>query len=617
MRLRHLYRVFRPWRLYIASSIALEAIASFSEAAALIAIGPLAQLTANGADHFTGSLGPIHLDVSASTLVLVAALCVIASFALQTVSAYVASRTTASFERAARMEVYDSYLQASLAKQLADREGRLQTRFGGFVNQSAQTMGSLTSLARSGISMLVLFAGALVINPLFAGVMLAFASALTLLMRPLNNYSRRLTREAAAVQVKAAEQVAETTANIREVRIFHAIEPLRRETQRLVDVLTNLRKRQSFVGSIVSPTYQSLGLLLVIAMLGFASTMDGIDLAALGAVALMLLRSVSYGQQLQSTLQRLTTSTPYVEMLADAVNGFRASREPTGARSLDSIENVAFHHVSFTYPANTDRSGLDSSGQTALALNDVTLSFSTGEIVGIAGPSGSGKSTLAQLLLGLRRPTEGQVTVNGIPISELDPRAWARHVAFVPQETRLLHTTARENIRFFRDWITDREVEEAAARAGIAEVIKALPDGFDTEVGAATRSLSGGQLQRLSIARALAGNPSVVVLDEPTSALDAHSELLIRDAIERLDDHVLRIVIAHRLTTLAICDRLVVIRNGRIEADGPAEDVLRDDPFLRDAIERGYLDIEPDRFPASQTELPQPAEKPVSSQART
>jgi ABC-type multidrug transport system fused ATPase/permease subunit len=603
MRILRLYRAFRPWRFPIAASVVLEGVASVAEAGALVAVGPLAQLTAEGSDQFQGSVGPFRLDLPASRLVLVAVTLVAISFVLQLLSAYVSARTSASFERSARLRVYTSYLHASLSAQLADREGRLQTRFGGFVNQSAQTMGGVTSLARSGISMAILFVGALVISPGFASAMVLFAAGLMLLMRPLISYSRRLTRRAAAMQVTAAEQVAETTANVREIRLFDAVGPLLRRAEHLVDELTQIRRKQSFIGGIIAPSYQSLGLLLVVGMLGVASRLEGIDLAALGAVALMLLRSVSYGQQLQSTLQRLTTSTPYVEMLLDAVEHFESRRDDRGDTELDHVEEITFEHVDFTYQA--DSPGNEDHDRVR-ALTDVSIALHRGEIVGIAGPSGSGKSTFAQLLLGLRRPTAGRVTVNGVPIHQFDATSWARQIAFVPQESRLLHTTVRENIRFFRDWITDSDVEAAARKAGIDEVIGALPDGYETEVGSATRSLSGGQLQRLSIARALAGQPSVVVLDEPTSALDARSELLIRDAIESLDDHVLRVVIAHRLTTLAICDRLVVIREGRICADGPAARVLRDDPFLREAIERGYLEAEQQVDPAAAVEAVDP-----------
>ncbi len=615
MRLRRFYRAFRPWRFPIAASVVLEGVASAAEAAALVAVGPLAQLTAQGGGRFDGQVGPLQLDLAAADLVLVAAVGITVSLVLQIVSAYVASRTTASFERWARMEVYTSYLEASLATQQADREGRLQTRFGGFVNQSAQTMSGVTALARSGISMVVLFAGALVISPGFAGAMVVFAGGLMLLMRPLINYSRRLTRVTAAVQVKAAEQVAETTANIREIRLFDASAALRRRAAALVAELTQARRRQSFVGSAVSPTYQSLGLLLIVGMLGVASRLDGIDLAALGAVALMLLRSVSYGQQFQSTLQRLTTSTPYVEMLLDAIEIFRASREPRGDRPLDVVDTVEFDHVEFSYPTAVARAERDSGA--GRALTDVSLTLHRGEIVGIAGPSGSGKSTFAQLLLGLRLPTAGRVTVNGVPIDAFDAGSWARQIAFVPQESRLLHASARENIRFFRDWVTDDDIESAARQAGIAEVLEALPQGYDTEMGAAARSLSGGQLQRLSIARALAGKPSVIVLDEPTSALDTQSEALVRDTIENLDGHVLRVVIAHRLTTLAICDRLVVLRDGRIEADGPTAEVLRADPFLQEAIERGYLDVDPATATAPQPLTRVPTTEALAEQRGT
>jgi ABC-type multidrug transport system fused ATPase/permease subunit len=147
---------------------------------------------------------------------------------------------------------------------------------------------------------------------------------------------------------------------------------------------------------------------------------------------------------------------------------------------------------------------------------------------------------------------------------EIDRAWWSRHVAFVAQDASLFTGTVAENIRFFREGIADSTLEDAARQANILADIERLPQGFETHLGERGSQLSGGQRQRLSIARALAGGPELLVLDEPTSALDARSEALIRDAIARLKGKATVVIIAHRLSTLNMCDRIMVVEDGQV-----------------------------------------------------
>ena len=217
-------------------------------------------------------------------------------------------------------------------------------------------------------------------------------------------------------------------------------------------------------------------------------------------------------------------------------------------------------------------------------LRGVDLTLQQGEILGIIGPSGAGKSTMAQLLLGLREPSSGRITVGGIPLDEVDRAWWTARVSFVPQDPVLFTGTVAENIRFFRDAIDEPALVRATEQANVQDDIAALPDGFDTHLGERGGGLSGGQRQRLSIARALAGSPSLLVLDEPTSALDGRSEALIRDTILGLKGHVAVVVIAHRMSTIDMCDRIMVIEGGAVTAlDSPAA-LNKSSDFYRRAL---------------------------------
>jgi len=218
------------------------------------------------------------------------------------------------------------------------------------------------------------------------------------------------------------------------------------------------------------------------------------------------------------------------------------------------------------------------------ALADVTFRLEPGEAIGVIGPSGAGKSTLAQLLLGLRPPTSGMITVGGTPLQDVDRRWWSTRVAFVAQDAQLFTGSVAENIRFFRDGITEAELRTAAAQANVLRDIEALPHGFDTHLGERGSQLSGGQRQRLSIARALVGLPDLLILDEPTSALDAQSESLIRSTLAGLHGRLSVVIIAHRMSTLDVCDRIMVIEHGRMTALDTPTALRSDSEFYNNAL---------------------------------
>ena len=203
-----------------------------------------------------------------------------------------------------------------------------------------------------------------------------------------------------------------------------------------------------------------------------------------------------------------------------------------------------------------------------------------GEAIGIVGPTGAGKSTLVQILLGLRDPTSGRYLVDGEPVQSISEPELARAFAYVSQEPRLLHATVAENIAFFRD--LDREVIERAARlAHIDEDVRSWPHGYETVIGQRVDAVSGGQRQRICLARALVGQPFVLVLDEPTSSVDAHSESLIQESLAALKGQLTLFVVAHRLSTLTHCDRVLVIVGGVIEAFAPMGVLREESAFYR------------------------------------
>jgi ABC-type multidrug transport system fused ATPase/permease subunit len=237
-------------------------------------------------------------------------------------------------------------------------------------------------------------------------------------------------------------------------------------------------------------------------------------------------------------------------------------KEPANPRPLGHFQStLAFDNVSFAY---ADRK----------VLRDFTLAIPRGLKLGIAGESGSGKTTLVNLLFRFYDPTRGAVLIDGLDVREVSPRDLRRQMALVSQDVVLFDQTVAENIACGKPGATPAEVEAAAKAAFAHDFILQLPQGYDTRIGERGVTLSGGQRQRLAIARAFVRDAPILVLDEATASLDSKAEAEVQAAIDRLAEHRTVICVAHRLSTLAGMDRIVVLSEGRIIEQGGFNELL-------------------------------------------
>jgi ATP-binding cassette subfamily B protein len=221
------------------------------------------------------------------------------------------------------------------------------------------------------------------------------------------------------------------------------------------------------------------------------------------------------------------------------------------------------------------------------AIEGVDLDVAAGETVAIVGPTGSGKTTLVAAIPRLYELTEGSLLVDGVDVRALDVMSLRRAIALVPDDGFLFSATIRENIAYARPDASDEEVELAANRAQIHSFVESLPDGYDTMVGERGMTLSGGQRQRIAIARALITDPRILILDDATASVDARTEREIKQALREVMDGRTTFVVAHRLSTIALADRVVVMDQGRITAQGEHEELLERSDLYREIVEKG------------------------------
>ncbi len=242
--------------------------------------------------------------------------------------------------------------------------------------------------------------------------------------------------------------------------------------------------------------------------------------------------------------------------------------------------DIVFDDVTFHYPQRPELP----------ALEGLSLHVRPGETVALVGPSGAGKSTVFTLLLRFHDPQQGCITVDGLDVRALDPVCLRDAIALVPQQPTLFAASAADNIRYGRLDATDAEVRKAAESAEADDFLDALPDGFGSELGERGTRLSGGQQQRVAIARALLKDAPVLLLDEATSALDAQSERAVQHALENLMAGRTTLVIAHRLATILMADRIVVMDAGRIVAEGTHQELLVQGGLYAELARLQFLD---------------------------
>ena len=299
---------------------------------------------------------------------------------------------------------------------------------------------------------------------------------------------------------------------------------------------------------------------------GLPATSGGMTIGTLvaftalqGALFRPLMGLLDLGVTLTSSMALFSRVFEYLDLPVDIDDPVAPVRvDPAQVRG-----EVRFEHVGFRYP-DTARP----------ALTDVDVTIPAGQTLALVGETGSGKSTLASLVARLNDPTSGRVLIDGVDIRELTLADLARVVGVVSQETYLLHGTVRENLRHAKPDATDAEMEAAARRAQVHEVIAALPDGYDTVVGARGHRFSGGEKQRLAIARTLLRDPRVLVLDEATSALDNETERAVQAALDEASRGRTTITIAHRLSTVRDADRIAVLDAGRVVEQGAHGDLM-------------------------------------------
>lgn len=550
---RRIEAVSSPILGSLAAVIGGSMISGLLEASLLVIVASVATTLTGTEGAAIPVIGPLSVWLETPGILVGVGFGILAAYAaIEVAVGWVGARLVARTTYEVRNTVLERYARATWAsKESLEGTALVQlatsnaTKVGGSIND-------VVGIVAAGSSFLILIAAALVVDPVAAVFVVAAVAVVMTATIPLTVIAGRKQRELADASRAYLAEVQQLSALTREVEVFgvqteslHTADEINRSQARLVG-------QSRFYGRVNTTIFKTSGLVLVLGLLATVLATDASDIARLSAVALVLLRSVSYGQGVQRSWHQINETAPWFDQLErdlalfDPVTPGPAVAPPRAATPLE----LRLDGLSFRYDETTP------------VIEDLNFTFEAGQCVGIVGPSGAGKSTLAELLLGLREPTSGRILADGIDREEISRHEWAGSIAWVRQEPVLIRGSILENVRFHRPWVTDEMARQALAEANILDEILGWPAGLATDPGTLGAHVSGGQKQRIAIARALAGKPRMLILDEPTSALDEDSETRVTEALARQRGEVTIAVIAHRPTTLASCDTLLRLGPG-------------------------------------------------------
>ena len=476
-----------------------------------------------------------------------------------------------------RQRVYAHLLTLSPAFFERERVGDVLSRLS---NDTQVLEGVVTNAFSWALRNLVMVAGGLVMLAITAPKLLVYVLiGVPIVIAPVVFLGRKVQKLAKVSQDRLADSMARADETIHAVRTVQAYARESFEQTRFSDRINSLfdnaalRERTSATLSAIVIVLAFICVSVILWAGGhdvLAGKMTAGELSAFMFYAVMVAGSVGAIAEVFGQLKRATGASERIRELLATNTEIAAPLRPV-ALPLARGE-IAFDNVTFSYPTRPDSE----------ALKDFSLAVKPGEVVALVGPSGAGKSTVFQLLLRFYDPKQGAIRVDGVDVKSADLGALRERFALVSQEPVIFSGSVAENVRYGNLNATDAEVRAACDAAHVTEFATALPKGLETELGERGVRLSGGQRQRVAIARAILADRPVLLLDEATSSLDAESEVLVTDAIERLARKHTTLIIAHRLSTVQSADRIIVIDDGRVVAQGTHAELMTASPlYLR------------------------------------
>lgn len=568
------------FKLLFAGVLFLTVVSSLLESVSVIAFFPVfSSLLGQPEGDVGGILGlitriaqmlPISNDLVASALLLMGI------FVLKTF--FNVAREVASTYAAGKIQ-YDTQCRIMARYSGAQYQFYLDSKQGELIYNSTDAAGSVSSMfmlsTRMLTSLLKVFSIAIVLFSILPLATAAIAVSGVINYLGIHYISRRASRSVGEEKARVGtEQLVITNeffSGFRQILATNAISSWTDRFNRASFAMSRLMVKEAAYLALPRPLLElsGVGLLMGIILIFSLSSSDSVlqNLPKVGIFAVALAQMLPPLTAIGGARMEMMITLPNAHRAYEAITGNIPMRNEGDRESVVFEQAIKFENVTFEHK-NRD-----------ILFNNIDLTVEKGKVTAIVGPSGSGKTTIVNLILGLFEPTNGKLTIDGVPLQEFSYMAWIDKIGFVSQEPFTYNASIRDNILLGRTGISDDLVLKAATVANADGFIQELPEGYDTMVGDRGMRLSGGQQQRLSIARALLKEPEILIFDEATSSLDTISEKLVQDAIDSASKNRTVIVIAHRLSTVRNADNIIVLEQGKLIEQGSHHALLDADGY--------------------------------------
>jgi ABC-type multidrug transport system fused ATPase/permease subunit len=516
--------------------------------------------TANPLSEGTGSLTIGNLSYTNSVVALL-----FITFAVQAVISFLriifSTRVTQNVLHDLRNKAFERLVEAPMEYHHRNKVGELTSRIATDINLLEETYNTTIAETLRQMIIVILGIGALfMMSWKLSLVMLSIIPVVAIVAVFFGRFISKLGKQAQDAAAQSNSVLEEALTAIVAVKSFtNELFELVRYRKQINHIKTlsirNAMWRGAFVSFIIFCLFGSIVVVIWQGVLMVeAGTLNQDDFFAFILYTIFIGASIGSLPEMYAQLQKAAGSTRNLMEILDE------KPEPglEEDRPLSLKGDVAFEQVTFAYPTRPD----------ITVINNLSFHAKAGERIAIVGPSGAGKSTITALLLRFYQPDSGRLLFDHTPAHEVSARALRKNMAIVPQEVILFGGSIRENIAYGKPDATEQEITDAARRANAMEFIEKFPDGMETVVGDRGVQLSGGQRQRIAIARAILRNPAILILDEATSSLDSESEHLVQQALDELMKGRTSFVVAHRLSTIRNCDRIMVIKQGQLVESG-------------------------------------------------
>lgn len=438
----------------------------------------------------------------------------------------------------------------------------------------AQFFGIITTLVMIFAKTIVYIVIVVNISLVVALSSLAAGAVLFFVLKPFLERTKTYSTEAEELNRKLAHFAGQHVVGMKTIKALSVEEPALDAVQKYIERVRSINLSMVRLRGFLEMGIQFAGLAFVSGVFAFMYKSGGFNLASFGVIVYAINQIFTQIQSAQVQIHGLSIALPYLTYTQNYILGAEKERDTEKGRQLVPIKDeISFQQVSFSYPERKE------------TLKDISFTIRRGDMVGIVGPSGAGKSTVADLLLRLVDPSGGTISIDGTDIKETNLTEWRKSIGYVTQDSFLLNDTIRNNITFYEDSFSETEIIEAAKRANIHDFLMGLPHGYDTVVGDRGVLISGGERQRIALARVLARKPVLLVLDEATSSLDAASKKAIEESILKLRGKTTVVVIAHSDPIVLSADSLVVLNHGSVAEVGPPDTLS---PKTRALLAKSY-----------------------------